>query len=231
MEAHDDAGVVGERAELHPAEPRLDVLVPRAHRVARVALAGVRRGVVGDPLLEEVAEHDPGGPVGAQHGVAGADDLERAVAVGDRGGPRPVERARVAAREGLRALALHSVGVALAPARLVGDDLAVALDERVDAVRQWVAAVIDAALGEAAGHGPGVGTRGRPRGPKPTSSVPTRVPTHGPRFAAEAVRGKEKPRLSGAFWSAPDRIRTCDLRFRRPTLYPAELRARARLRE
>src|SRR5947208_6037388 len=26
--------------------------------------------------------------------------------------------------------------------------------------------------------------------------------------------------------SAPDRIRTCDLRFRRPTLYPAELRAR-----
>ncbi len=24
---------------------------------------------------------------------------------------------------------------------------------------------------------------------------------------------------------APDRIRTCDLRFRRPTLYPAELRA------
>jgi hypothetical protein len=27
------------------------------------------------------------------------------------------------------------------------------------------------------------------------------------------------------FVSAPDRIRTCDLRFRRPTLYPAELRA------
>jgi hypothetical protein len=26
--------------------------------------------------------------------------------------------------------------------------------------------------------------------------------------------------------SAPDRIRTCDLRFRRPTLYPTELRAR-----
>ena len=26
--------------------------------------------------------------------------------------------------------------------------------------------------------------------------------------------------------NAPDRIRTCDLRFRRPTLYPAELRAR-----
>ena len=28
--------------------------------------------------------------------------------------------------------------------------------------------------------------------------------------------------------SAPDRIRTCDLRFRRPTLYPTELRARVR---
>src|SRR5207249_4633231 len=28
--------------------------------------------------------------------------------------------------------------------------------------------------------------------------------------------------------SAPDRIRTCDLRFRRPTLYPAELRALGR---
>jgi hypothetical protein len=27
--------------------------------------------------------------------------------------------------------------------------------------------------------------------------------------------------------SAPDRIRTCDLRFRRPTLYPAELRAQS----
>ena len=25
--------------------------------------------------------------------------------------------------------------------------------------------------------------------------------------------------------NGPDRIRTCDLRFRRPTLYPAELRA------
>ena len=28
-----------------------------------------------------------------------------------------------------------------------------------------------------------------------------------------------------SFLGAPDRIRTCDLRFRRPTLYPAELRA------
>src|SRR5436190_20926722 len=29
--------------------------------------------------------------------------------------------------------------------------------------------------------------------------------------------------------SAPDRIRTCDLRFRRPTLYPTELRALCRV--
>ena len=33
------------------------------------------------------------------------------------------------------------------------------------------------------------------------------------------------------FRSAPDRIRTCDLRLRRPTLYPAELRARSTGRE
>src|SRR5213592_3365 len=31
---------------------------------------------------------------------------------------------------------------------------------------------------------------------------------------------------SATLRSAPDRIRTCDLRFRRPTLYPTELRAR-----
>ena len=31
---------------------------------------------------------------------------------------------------------------------------------------------------------------------------------------------------SPVFTGAPDRIRTCDLRFRRPALYPAELRAR-----
>ena len=30
----------------------------------------------------------------------------------------------------------------------------------------------------------------------------------------------------GGLYGAPDRIRTCDLRLRRPTLYPAELRAR-----
>ena len=35
---------------------------------------------------------------------------------------------------------------------------------------------------------------------------------------------KQKTRRAGLALSAPDRIRTCDLRFRRPTLYPAELR-------
>src|SRR4051812_39025665 len=34
------------------------------------------------------------------------------------------------------------------------------------------------------------------------------------------------PTDSGSAASARDRIRTCDLRLRRPTLYPAELRAR-----
>src|SRR3954454_13076000 len=34
-----------------------------------------------------------------------------------------------------------------------------------------------------------------------------------------------KPCVSKGFNSAPERIRTSDLRFRRPTLYPAELRA------
>src|SRR5262249_16181678 len=33
------------------------------------------------------------------------------------------------------------------------------------------------------------------------------------------------PLSRGFVWSAPERIRTSDLRFRRPTLYPAELRA------
>src|SRR3954468_8163292 len=151
------------RAPSFTRPSRGSMCLSQVRTASRVALAGVRCRVVGDPLLEEVAEHDPGGPVGAQHAVAGADDLERPVAVGDRGGTRPVERARVAAREGLRALAPNAVGVALAPARLVGDDRAIALNDRVDAVRQWVAAVIDAALGEAAGHGPGVGKRGAGR--------------------------------------------------------------------
>jgi hypothetical protein len=35
-----------------------------------------------------------------------------------------------------------------------------------------------------------------------------------------------RPAVTSGFRSGPDRIRTCDLRFRRPTLYPAELRAR-----
>src|SRR3954464_4291761 len=39
---------------------------------------------------------------------------------------------------------------------------------------------------------------------------------------------KAKLRPSAARFNAPDRIRTCDLRFRRPTLYPAELRAPGR---
>ena len=39
-------------------------------------------------------------------------------------------------------------------------------------------------------------------------------------------RERRKPRdVRGFLWSAPERIRTSDLRFRRPTLYPAELRA------
>ncbi len=36
---------------------------------------------------------------------------------------------------------------------------------------------------------------------------------------------RTNPLFPARFLSAPDRIRTCDLRFRRPTLYPAELRA------
>src|SRR5215207_4038846 len=36
-----------------------------------------------------------------------------------------------------------------------------------------------------------------------------------------------RPRLAGETSSAPDWTRTSDLRFRRPTLYPTELRARA----
>jgi hypothetical protein len=41
-------------------------------------------------------------------------------------------------------------------------------------------------------------------------------------------RTTKAPRMQGLLASAPDRIRTCDLRFRRPTLYPAELRAQRR---
>ena len=47
-----------------------------------------------------------------------------------------------------------------------------------------------------------------------------------------AARGDEtKPNgASPARRAAPGRIRTCDLRFRKPPLYPPELRARSRLR-
>src|SRR5688572_15970606 len=45
----------------------------------------------------------------------------------------------------------------------------------------------------------------------------------------ERFAHQKAPLLRG-FLDAPDRIRTCDLRFRRPTLYPAELRAPVRPR-
>src|SRR5262249_41313055 len=53
--------------------------------------------------------------------------------------------------------------------------------------------------------------------------------THRPWELRSAREGGvlRKPLLSMQIFSAPDRIRTCDLRFRRPTLYPTELRARA----
>ena len=41
-----------------------------------------------------------------------------------------------------------------------------------------------------------------------------------------AENGKLKGQQSG---TTPDRIRTCDLRFRKPSLYPSELRALGRL--
>ncbi len=88
---------------------------------------------------------------------------------------------------------------------------------------------------------------GTPRSP---TTTPTRTPRTGGRSASEQPRladGSESAPphepderaalphsasairsdlgLSRGFLSAPDRIRTCDLRFRRPTLYPAELRA------
>jgi hypothetical protein len=44
---------------------------------------------------------------------------------------------------------------------------------------------------------------------------------------ANSRRTGERVRAIGLRGGAPDRIRTCGLRLRRPTLYPAELRARA----
>ena len=53
-----------------------------------------------------------------------------------------------------------------------------------------------------------------------SSTSPSRAP----------ARTAEQPAVSGGVPSAPERIRTSDLRFRRPTLYPAELRAQAAAR-
>src|SRR5437667_3042250 len=78
---------------------------------------------------------------------------------------------------------------------------------------------------------------------KQESSVARTVSHHGPvrssstvwaggvstesreKSAHRLVRANEKAPIWRPFPYAPDRIRTCDLRFRRPTLYPAELRA------
>ncbi len=55
--------------------------------------------------------------------------------------------------------------------------------------------------------------------------VPT-LGTHDRRGARADSPGNDKtPANAGVLEGAPDRIRTYDLRFRRPTLYPAELRA------
>ena len=42
---------------------------------------------------------------------------------------------------------------------------------------------------------------------------------------AVVCENTKTPLYAGVFCSAPDRIRTCDLWFRRPTLYPTELQA------
>ena len=55
-------------------------------------------------------------------------------------------------------------------------------------------------------------------------TLPLSLPPRRNRPRPSAYRTR-KPRLSGASCSAPGEIRTPDLRFRRPTLYPAELRA------
>src|SRR5579875_1294253 len=48
----------------------------------------------------------------------------------------------------------------------------------------------------------------------------------GRNFSLRCSLKRQKPPTSSGFCSAPEGIRTPDLRFRRPTLYPAELRAR-----
>src|SRR6185436_18101593 len=57
-----------------------------------------------------------------------------------------------------------------------------------------------------------------------------RVAATGPALLASRATGDNLRRNRGAKVGAPYRIRTCGLRLRRPTLYPAELRARWWLR-
>ena len=79
------------------------------------------------------------------------------------------------------------------------------------------------------------GARRRGPGPRPARRLrPTAVGTLWARLRTQptddAPRTKKAPRMQGFRRSAPERIRTSDLRFRRPTLYPAELRALVALR-
>jgi hypothetical protein len=60
---------------------------------------------------------------------------------------------------------------------------------------------------------------------RPESLTSFRTTNHG---SEHPRRSPCKCSRSAGTCSAPDRIRTCDLRFRRPTLYPAELRAQRR---
>ena len=70
------------------------------------------------------------------------------------------------------------------------------------------------------------------RGPRTTSVHPRHLgrlqwptPSVLPCCHPSAFGYDRKSRCQAEFDSAPERIRTSDLRFRRPTLYPAELRA------
>jgi hypothetical protein len=86
--------------------------------------------------------------------------------------------------------------------------------------------------GERTSHGSAWPASGiRSRGPKRKPVPPVRRPAppgsvRGPALLQRAAR-KRKTRRFRRVPSAPERIRTSDLRFRRPTLYPAELRALA----
>jgi hypothetical protein len=68
-------------------------------------------------------------------------------------------------------------------------------------------------------------SRSHLRSPASAERVCTSVHTR--TFGRLAARSPviKKPAVSSWFLDAPERIRTSDLRFRRPTLYPAELRA------